>query len=227
MRRSHLVLRRKRMKINKRTRYILRMEKTFAREFHKVQMRSLEEFISLLGKEIKTPDDPLGRFAMKMSADLFDVYSILVKPVMKRGFFQRKIKHDKTIGVVTDIHIPSLDVDYYIDDIVKTTWFQSVPKTIHAELEQILRNGVRNGLSYQEIAEQIRQTNPKVFTKARATLWATNEVGRAYGYADHLANQEFIRKGYILIKRWITQQDLKVRDLHRQNELTSLEGIPY
>lgn len=56
----------------------------------------------------------------------------------------------------------------------------SILLTTKNELMSILSQGVQEGLSYGEIATQIRGTDPFVFSKTRAKLIAINEVGRAY-----------------------------------------------
>lgn len=56
----------------------------------------------------------------------------------------------------------------------------SITKTTRDELRRLLSNGIDEGMSYGEIAKQIQETDPFVFSKYRAKLIAVNEVGRAY-----------------------------------------------
>jgi uncharacterized protein with gpF-like domain len=61
----------------------------------------------------------------------------------------------------------------------------SILKTTRDELRQLIADGIREGQSYGEIAKQIRETDPFVFSKARAKTIAVNEIGRSYGWANH------------------------------------------
>lgn len=98
----------------------------------------------------------------------------------------------------------------------------SISKTTKERLLAIMEEGVANGESYGEIAKQIQQTDPWVFSKARATLIAVNEVGRAYGWANHEPAVELQRQGYVMVKQWTTSHDEKVRATHTQNEKAGL-----
>lgn len=93
----------------------------------------------------------------------------------------------------------------------------SILLTTKKELITLLSNGVQEWLSYGEIAKQIRGTDPFVFSKTRAKLIAINEVWRAYGWANHEPWRELTKDGYVLVKRWATSRDEKVRDTHAQN----------
>lgn len=87
-----------------------------------------------------------------------------------------------------------------------------------------MENGVNDGKSYGEIAKEIQNEDPWVFSKARATLIAVNEVGRAYGWGNHEPALELQRQGYVLEKHWRTSQDDKVRPKHTANEAAIVEG---
>lgn len=93
----------------------------------------------------------------------------------------------------------------------------SILLTTKRELIDILSSGVQEWLSYGDIAKQIRGTDPFVFSKTRAKLIAINEVGRAYWWANHEPGRVLTKEGYVLVKRWATSRDEKVRDTHAQN----------
>jgi len=95
----------------------------------------------------------------------------------------------------------------------------SISKTALAELKDIIAKGVEMGYSYTQVAKQIREKDPFVFSKSRAKLIAVNEIGRAYGFGSFepsrvLAEEE----GYIMEKLWQTSHDDKVRKRHTMNE---------
>lgn len=81
-----------------------------------------------------------------------------------------------------------------------------------------MEEGVANGDSYGQIAKQIQAEDPWVFSKSRATLIAVNEIGRAYGWANHEPAVELQREGYVLQKFWTTSHDDRVRPRHKANE---------
>lgn len=91
-------------------------------------------------------------------------------------------------------------------------------QTTRDELRSILSKWVAEGNSYGEIAKDIRSVDPFVFSKSRAKTIAVNEIGRAYGFANHEPGSELNRQGYVLKKIWATSEDDKVRPEHTQNE---------
>lgn len=94
----------------------------------------------------------------------------------------------------------------------------SILKTTRDELRRIISKGLEEGQSYGEIAKQIQETDPFVFSKYRAKLIAVNEVGRAYGWANHEPARVLQGEGYVLQKEWTTSHDDKVRETHAANE---------
>lgn len=95
----------------------------------------------------------------------------------------------------------------------------SISKTTLAELKDIIAKGVEMGYSYTQVAKQIREKDPFVFSKSRAKLIAVNEIWRAYWFGSFepsrvLAEEE----GYIMEKLWQTSHDDKVRQRHTANE---------
>jgi len=95
----------------------------------------------------------------------------------------------------------------------------SISKTTLAELKDIIAKWVDEWLSYTQVAKQIRETDPFVFSKSRSKLIAVNEIGRAYWFWSFepsrvLAEEEW----YIMEKLWQTSHDDKVRKRHTMNE---------
>lgn len=94
----------------------------------------------------------------------------------------------------------------------------SILKTTRDRLRRLMKDGINAGSSYGKIAKEIREEDPWVFSKARATLIAVNEVGRAYGWANHEPALELERQGYVVEKLWSTSKDDKVRPNHTANQ---------
>jgi uncharacterized protein with gpF-like domain len=95
----------------------------------------------------------------------------------------------------------------------------SINRTTKDELKKILAEWVDNWLSYGQIAKQIKETDPFVFSKSRAELIAIQEVGQAYGFANYEPIRVLKEDWYIMEKKWVTSHDWKVRPSHTSNEL--------
>lgn len=211
--------------LSRRDKYIRRQEKTFERRFHAIQKKYKKKLITQIGKEIKLADNALARFARAMVEELSQEYRIMVYPVMKRAFKDRVKHHERGLGFNVAFNLSADEASKYIDTIITSQWYTSIPQAIHDDIEKILRDGIQEGLSYTEIAKQIEETDPVTFSKSRANLWAVNEVGRSYGWADFRADKTFSNNGYILQKRWITSKDSQVRATHLANEAQGWIGI--
>lgn len=94
----------------------------------------------------------------------------------------------------------------------------SISRTTKNKLLDILEKGISDGKSYGAIAKEIREVDPFVFSRARAKTIATNELGRAYGWANYEPGRVLTEEGYILVKYWQTSEDDKVRPTHMQNQ---------
>lgn len=83
-------------------------------------------------------------------------------------------------------------------------------ETMQKEIINILKEWVRNGKSYTQIAKEIHLVNPSIFPKPIAKSIAIIEVGRAYWWANHEPAIELEKQGYEMVKRWTTSHDNKV-----------------
>lgn len=106
-----------------------------------------------------------------------------------------------------------------LEDLMLSQKDGSVSKTTRDELRRIMADGVEAGFSYGEIAKQVEDADPFVFSASRARTIAANEVGRAYGWANHEPSRFLTEEeGYEMMKKWRTSNDDKVRETHMENE---------
>jgi len=81
-------------------------------------------------------------------------------------------------------------------------------------ISKIVEQGLINGLSVDEIADQI--STSATFNPSRARLIARTEATRSVNGASIAAYQEAAMDGINVQKRWLTAQDDKVRPEHQE-----------
>lgn len=88
----------------------------------------------------------------------------------------------------------------------------SISKTTKDRIIDTIGRGVSEGLSYNQMAREIEAFGEAgVFSRARATMIATNEIGKAYEFGNFVPVNEYQdRTGKQVKKYWRTQGDDKV-----------------
>ena len=96
----------------------------------------------------------------------------------------------------------------------------SISRTTRKRIIKILTEAAETGASYQETAKKIiEQGKQGVFTRSRAEMIATNEIGKAYGEGNRRMIEDFVnRTGAIMQKQWITVGDDRVTEECLANE---------
>jgi hypothetical protein len=95
----------------------------------------------------------------------------------------------------------------------------SINKTTNDELRNIIASWIDEWYSYGQIAKQIRETDPFVFSKKRANLIAVQEVWQAYWFANFQPLKDMNEQyWFVFEKLWVTSHDPKVRKTHKENE---------
>ena len=170
-----------------------------------------------------TEDDLINPFLDEIAPDVPEYLLTVLPRIMQEGA-KGSIKRYKDLlpedyGLVFDVETaPAAKYLSDLEDLMLSQKDGSTLKTTRDRLRAIMEEGVANGDSYGEIAKKIKEQDPWVFSKARATLIAANEVGRAYGWANHEPAIELQRQGYVVEKFWTTSHDDKVRATHNANE---------
>ena len=124
-------------------------------------------------------------------------------------------------GVSFDLVNPeALDYITKLKDLQLSNFRGSIQRETKNRIQKILVDAIEEGTSYGEVARKIRgQANAGVFSRARAELVATNQVGRAYG----TGNDEMVRKFMfettsLCQKSWRTVNDGNVTEECRKNQ---------
>jgi len=96
----------------------------------------------------------------------------------------------------------------------------SISKTTKDRIIDTISRGVSEGLSYNQMAREIEGFGEAgVFSRARATMIATNEIGKAYEFGNYVPVNEYSqRTGKTVRKYWRTQGDDKVTQECAANE---------
>lgn len=221
-------------------RFIRLHEEIKARAIYAIYKRQKARFANLLeeqeSKGLQIANPLLSRFTTKADQLSFidpfvdDVapevpgYLVEVLPkIMNAGAKKPIAKYKELLpeGYALVFDIETAPAAKYLTDLQDLMISQregSISKTTRDELRRIVGDGVSAGSSYGEIAKQIREVDPWVFSKARSKTIAVNEVGRAYGWAAHEPGRELSKDGYVLEKKWASSDDDKVRPEHMQNE---------
>lgn len=93
----------------------------------------------------------------------------------------------------------------------------NINKTTRKALNRIVVNGTKEGLSYGQIATQIRDKF-EGFTRSRANAIAVFETGDAYEAGNLLVAEELAAEGLEMEKFWQTVNDSRVRSSHAANQ---------
>jgi len=199
--------------------YILSKEKTIRNIVYREFRKSKKEFINLLEqqekKEYKAFSDDLKNFLNKM-IDATIKFIPALKPIINR-WIEKKInpKFEFNWDLRND---PAVRYLQKLTELHLSQNKGSIWKTTTDEILKILRNWINEWLSYTQIAKQIKTTDPLVFSKTRAELIAVTEVGRAYEFWKFESVLDLQNKWNIVLKKWQTVEDDRVRQSHRQNQ---------
>lgn len=96
----------------------------------------------------------------------------------------------------------------------------SISKTTKDRITDTISRGVTEGLSYNQMAREIEAFGEAgVFSRARASMIATNEIGKAYEFGNFVPVNDYQqRTGKQVKKYWRTQGDDKVTPECAANE---------
>lgn len=211
-------------------RYISNQEKVKTRAIARILRQQKVDFIDFLERlpakmllVVGKKQEDLESYLDSIKGKIPDYLKEELPAIMEEGAKESIQRYRDFLpeGYALTFDIPGTPAAEYLRQLVDLHLSQrqgSILKTTRDELRKIIADGVEQGLSYGQIAKQIQETDPFVFSKYRAKLIAVNEVGRAYGWANHEPARELDKQGYVLVKKWTTSRDDKVRETHRANE---------
>lgn len=81
--------------------------------------------------------------------------------------------------------------------------------TKNAVIEK-LRYWIENNLSYWEVAKEIEKLDNLIFSRTRAKLIATREIGKAYEYGNYIPMLQAHNAWLTVEKHWLSTRDEKV-----------------
>ena len=83
---------------------------------------------------------------------------------------------------------------------------------------KLIRDWLKEQLSYTEIANKITELDPLIFSKWRAENIAVSELWNAFEYWKYRTMTEFEQDWDIVEKKWSTVNDERVRPSHMKNQ---------
>lgn len=216
-------------------RFIKTHEKIKARKITSILKGQKTRFVEFLNKlntktaliEIKSIESNINNFVEEVAPEIPNYLLSVLPAIIKEGGKDSIKKYKKQLpkGYNFAFDVETSPASKYLKDLEDLMLSQregSISKTTKEKLIGIMEQGVADGKSYGQIAKEIESADPWVFSKTRAQLIAINEVGRAYGWANHEPAVELQRQGYIMEKEWTTSHDEKVRPNHTANEAAGL-----
>lgn len=197
--------------------YVRNQEKIKERQLSIILNKEKNYLISILEKESKSTKSIVDEFTKK-TKDWIPKYLITALPtVMNRAMQNVKSKFKEIPKNYTLwFNIETSPASNYIRDVAKWQWWM-IEKTTSDELKKIIANWIDDWKSYWEIWKLIRETDPFVFSRARANLIAVQEVWQAYWFWNYQPMKD-ISDEFVIMKRWITSHDHLVRPEHQENE---------
>jgi hypothetical protein len=94
----------------------------------------------------------------------------------------------------------------------------SIGQTTYSQIIWLVNDGVTQWLTYSQIAKKMQEWNPLVFSKSRAEIIAIWELWKAYEFGKLMPMKDLQDKWEIVLKKWQTVEDSRVRPLHDKNQ---------
>lgn len=204
--------------------YIRNQEKIKTRAIAKILSEQQSLFCSMLENEKKDfIDDVVNNLIDETKSEIPNYLVETLPTIMNKALSEKKNQYKQ----IPDNYNLSFDIETspaseYIRNLEELHLSQrdwSINKTTNDELRRIIAQWIDDWFAYWWIAKQIKETNPFVFSKARANLIAVQEVWQAYWFANYQPmldmNEQY---WFIFEKLWVTNHDGKVRATHLENE---------
>jgi len=202
-------------------RYLVKKEKAFTNSMYRFFRKSQKEVQALLIKYDTQKDfnSDLKELLEEISLWMATIISTKAKPVISK-WTKETLKFNPNFAINWDLrNDPAVR---YLDDLVTIhsnnylEW--SIGHTTYVRVTNLVNKWVSEGLSYTEIAEDINKIDPVVFSKNRSKMIAVAELWTAYEQGKFMPMQELQDEGEIVLKKWLTVNDEKVRPEHHQNQ---------
>lgn len=201
--------------------YVLFKEKTYANWLYKIMKKYKKQFVYLL----KTEQKDFTSFNLKLKTFLNSMVEAMADYLPKplQAVINKWVSSQKDLNpnfwISWDLRNEPAVV--YLKNLKELHLSQrdwSIAPTTIKEIIWILKNWLEKWMSYTDIAEDIVKLDPFVFSQSRAELIAVTEVWRAYEYWKWLPMKDLQNQWFIVLKKWQTVNDERVRESHRQNQ---------
>ena len=190
--------------------YIRNQEKVKERAIVKILSEQQSLFCSKLDKENKDlADDIVDSFINETESEIPNYFVEALPTIMNKAVNEKKKEYKQlpwSYSLSFDVETsPASEYIRNLEELHLSQRDGSINKTTNDELRRIIADWIDEGLSYGQIAKQIRETAPFVFSRSRAKLIAVQEVGQAYWFGDYQPlldmNKDY---GFEFEKLWVT-----------------------
>lgn len=94
----------------------------------------------------------------------------------------------------------------------------AITRTTKEKVLTTIKEGLDNNLTYTELSKEITKVSKELFWANRAKLIAVTELWKAYEYWAHLPIQKMKDAWFVMMKKWETCHDSRVRPAHSAAE---------
>ena len=201
--------------MNKQAIFLRKQEERIAKGIYAIFRKQEKELISILEREIKSYEiksieEDVRAFIENIRSTIPGYLFSSLQYTMKQAYaqaykpfstFLKDYKKNLVFNIETE---PAVRFLRSMETLHLSERDGSIFQTTKKEILTILSDGVKLGKSYTQIAKEIRETQPFVFSKSRAQLIAVQETGQAYGWANFEPAREMQNRGYKMEKKWNT-----------------------
>ena len=202
--------------------YLLKKERALANQVFREFTRLKKLIQKTLIKYDRQKDfaDNINEIINDFNIALSVIISKRAKEIIKKANYEQSKLF--WIDFKIDFNLENEWATQYLDDLVRIhsnnirNW--SIGSTTHTRITRLIRDWFAENLSYTQIAEQITEIDPLVFSKWRAENIAVTEIWQAFEYWKYRTMQEWEKDGDVVMKQWQSVHDSRVRPTHKQNE---------
>ena len=202
-------------------RYLLKKEKAFTNSMYRFFNKSKKEVQNLLIKQDRQKwfNEDLETLLEKIMLWTAILLSKKSKTVLTK-WSKETIKINPWFAI--DWKLRNDPAVKYLDNLINVhtskTINWSIWKTTYTRIKELIRKWVDEWLSYTEVAKDIETLDWAVFSKSRASAIAVTELWTAYEMWKYLPMQDLQTTWEIVLKKWETVRDEKVRPDHYKNQ---------
>lgn len=167
--------------------YIKNQRVLQAKRIYKIIKSWRDDFVKVLQRQdnksafYEKKEDFIDDFLDDIKEDLPEYFEASLPNIMEQGAKANILKYKKILpkGYGLAFDLPTSPASNYIRELKDLHLSQkagSTLKTTRDELRRIVADGLDNKLSYSDIAKQINELDPFVFSETRAKLISVNEI---------------------------------------------------